>query len=149
MASTMVLYGQGLMYLMGEGSTTPADLEVNTWKVALFTASYSPSQDNDTVFSGLSGEVAAGNGYSAGGNSLNAPTTTYTPASNTTKFDADDPTMWTASSSGFSFRYIVTYNSSTGALLGYNDYGSTLTLNAGDTFTFTFDSAGIVTWSVT
>lgn len=47
------------------------------------------------------------------------------------------------------FRYIVIYNSSTStpanALIGYYDYGSSLTLNNGETLTIDFDaSSGVV-----
>jgi hypothetical protein len=55
------------------------------------------------------------------------PTVGYTAGTNTAKFDADDPAVWTASNAGFSFRYVVTYDSTTSVLIGYNDYGSTVT----------------------
>lgn len=151
MAVTMVLYGKTPINLMGgetAGETAKIDFLSDTHKAALFTATYSPAQDTDELYSGLTNEVANGNGYTTGGNTCANPTIAYTAGTNTAKFDADDPATWTASGAGFAFRYVVVYDSTTSVLIGYCDYGSTLTLNAGDTFTFSFDTAGIFTTTV-
>lgn len=152
MASTMVLYGKTPINMMG-GETAVETLKVDwasdTFKVALFTATYTPAQDTDELYSGISAnEVANGNGYTTGGNAITPSLPTYTAGTNLSTFDATDPATWTASGAGFAFRYIVTYDVTSGVLIGYNDYGSTLTLNAGDTFTFTFDAAGVFTATV-
>lgn len=149
--ATMVLYGKTPINLMGgetAGETKAIDFLSDTTKAALFTASHTPAQDTDELYSGLTNEVGSGNGYTTGGNTCATPTITYTAGTNTSKFDADDPATWTASSAGFALRYVVVYDSTTSILIGYVDYGSTLTLNAGDTFTFSFDSAGIFTTTV-
>lgn len=152
MASTMVLYGKFPINLMGgetEVESLKVDWDTDAVKVALFTASYTPAQDTDELYSGISAnEVANGNGYTTGGNAVTTSSPTYTAGTNTSTFDATDPATWTASGAGFAFRYIVTYDSTSGVLIGYNDYGSTLTLNAGDTFTFSFDATGVFTASV-
>src|SRR6185295_9755704 len=103
----MVLYGKTPINLMGgetAGETKAIDFLSDTHKAALFTASYSPAQDTDELYSGLSNEVGSGNGYTTGGNTCANPTIAYTAGTNTSKFDADDPATWTASSSGFAFR---------------------------------------------
>ena len=56
-------------------------------------------------------------------------------------------TVFIASSGGIGpFRYVIVYNSTTSGLIGFYDYGSSLTLNATDTFTTDFDDAnGVLT----
>jgi len=122
----------------------------DTWKAALFTNSYVPNQDTDDLYSSLTNEVANGNGYTTGGNSLAAPSVTQTDASNKQTWDAGDPALWVASGAGFTFRYVVVYDVTTSKLFGYLDYGSSLTLSGanGDTFQVTFDAAGICTSTV-
>jgi hypothetical protein len=151
MAVTMVLYGKTPINMLGgetAGETGKIDYLSDVIKAALFTATYTPNQDTDELYSGLTNEVANGNGYTTGGNTLANPTIGYTAGTNTAKFDADDPTVWTASGAGFALRYVVVYDSTSSILIGYCDYGSTLTLAAGDTFTFILDAAGLFTTSV-
>lgn len=151
MASTMVLYGKTPINMLGgetAGETGKIDFLSDVVKAALFTNTYVPNQDTDELYSGLTNEVANGNGYTTGGNTMAVPTITYTAGTNTSKFDANDPSVWTASGAGFAFRYVVSYDSTTDILIGYNDYGSTLTLAAGDTFSFILDAAGLFTASV-
>ncbi len=151
MAVTMVLYGKTPINLMGGetgGETNKIDWISDTIKAALFTSSYSPAQDTDELYSSLTNEVAGSNGYTTGGNSCASPTAVYTAGSNLSTFAATSPAVWTASGAGFSFRYVVVYDSTTSVLVGYCDYGTSVTLNNTDTFTFTFDAAGVFTATV-
>lgn len=86
-------------------------------------------------------EVANGDGYTTGG-----ATVTMTPSNSSgtesVAASASSPT-WTGSSSGFGpFRYVVVYDSSasTKTLQGWWDYGSSISLNSGDTFTISWGS---------
>lgn len=92
-------------------------------------------------------EIAAGNGYTAGG-----PTVTVTDSSQTGgtyKLTISDVTI-TASggsipaSGGTGFRYFVLYNdtptSPADPILGYWDYGSSITLANGESVTADFSS---------
>lgn len=88
------------------------------------------------------GEVAGGGGYTTGG-----ATVTMTPSNSsgteTVAASAASPT-WTGSGGGFGpFRYTAIYDSSAGTetLQSWFDYGSSISLNAGDTFTITFGAA--------
>lgn len=66
----------------------------------------------------------------------------------TLKLDADDLVL-TASGAVATFRYIVLYDddpvSPADPLIGWYDYGSSVTLANGETFTLQFDAAGILT----
>lgn len=120
------------------------DLGTDTLKVYL--TNDTPSGSGDAVKADLA-EIAPGNGYTAGGN-----TATQTSSSQTAglyKLVLADPTSWTASGGNIGpFRYAVLYNSTTasGNLIGWWDYGTSITLAAGDTFTVDFDpSTGVLT----
>jgi hypothetical protein len=62
------------------------------------------------------------------------------------KLDANDLVL-TASGAVATFRYLVLYNdtASNDELIGWYDYGSDVTLASGETFTITWDAAGILT----
>jgi len=120
------------------------NLGTDTLKVYL--TNDTPSGSGDAVKADLA-EIAPGNGYTAGGN-----TATQTSSSQTAglyKLVLADPTSWTASGGNIGpFRYAVLYNSTTasGNLIGWWDYGTSITLAAGDTFTVDFDpSTGVLT----
>lgn len=83
-------------------------------------------------------EITAQNGYSSGG--LTLPVTASAQASGTYKLTVSDVTL-TATGSIGPFRYIVIYNSTsaTNPLICWFDYGSSLTLNTGESFLFDFD----------
>jgi hypothetical protein len=61
------------------------------------------------------------------------------------KLIIDDLTLTASGGAVAPFRYVVIYNSSTSspanALVGYYDYGSSLTLNDGDSLAINFDAA--------
>lgn len=99
-----------------------------------------PSATN-AVFGDLT-EISAGNGYTAGGAS--GGTVTGSQTSGTFKFSLGTNPSWTASGGTIGpFRYATLYNTTPTSplkpLVGYWDYGSSVTLNAGESFTVTFD----------
>jgi uncharacterized protein (DUF2252 family) len=88
-------------------------------------------------------EITAANGYSAGGNAAAYASDGQT--SGTYKLVLADPATWTASGGSIGpFRYAVLYNdtptSPADPLIGFWDYGSAVTLAAGETFTVDFDA---------
>jgi hypothetical protein len=84
-------------------------------------------------------DLATGGGYTQGGNT--AAVSSATQSGGVYKLVLSAPAVWTASGGGFSFRYVILYNSTNNIPIGYWDYGSTVTMNGtnGDTFTFTPD----------
>ena len=94
-------------------------------------------------------EISGGNGYTAGGAS--AGTVTGAQTSGTFKFTLGTDPAWTASGGSVGpFRYAVIYNdtptSPAKPLIGWFDYGSSITLAAGESFTVDLDqSAGVLT----
>ena len=92
-------------------------------------------------------EIAAGNGYAAGGNI--ATVTSSAQTGGVYRLILADPSTWTATGGSMAtFRYAVLYNdtASQDDLIGYWDYGSTVTLADGDSFTVDFDpSNGVLT----
>jgi hypothetical protein len=76
----------------------------------------------------------------------NVTVTTSSQTSGTYTLDANDLTL-TATGTVPDFRYVVLYNdtATNKELIGWYDYGSTVSLLTGETFTITWDAAGILT----
>lgn len=98
----------------------------------------------NTVLANIT-QIAAGNGYTAGGQAVSktidetAGTFSVLESANTT-FTATGGAMAT-------FRYAVLYNdtSATDPLIAWYDYGSAVTLNAGQSLVLSFDLGIILT----
>jgi len=84
-------------------------------------------------------EIAAGNGYATNGQSVTV--TSSAQSSGLYTLIASD-VNWTATPSAMAaFRYAVLYNdtSTSDKLIGYIDFGYSITLSAGQTFTIDLD----------
>lgn len=93
----------------------------------------------NTVF-GTPAEIAAGNGYTAGGEDVQ---NTYSQAGGVGTLAGVD-VVWTASGGSIGpFRYVVLYNDTAAGnnLIGWWDYGSSITLLTGETFTVDFGAS--------
>ena len=84
-------------------------------------------------------EIAAGNGYTAGG--TQAVISASSQTSGTYKLVLAD-VVFTASGAVGPFRYVVLYNdtATNDELIAYADYGSSISLANGETFTVDFDA---------
>ena len=113
------------------------NLGSDTLKVLL--TNTAPSLSN-TVKADISGELSTANGYTAGGATITV--TSSAQSSGLYTLIASDVT-WTASGGSIGpFRYAVIYNSSAtnSELIGYIDYGYSVTVASGQTFTLDFDA---------
>lgn len=141
MAVTALLYGGFLQSL----ASKEINLNTDSIKVMLCTATYVPNQDTHRYKSSVTNEVV-GTGYTATGAALTAVAVTYTAATNVLMFDAAD-TSWAAST--ITARYAVIYDATpatdaTRPLIGYVDFGADVSSTAA-AFTITWDAAGIFT----
>jgi hypothetical protein len=112
------------------------NLGSDTLKVLL--TNTAPSLSN-TVKADISGELSTANGYTAGGATITV--TSSSQSSGLYTLIASDVT-WTASGGSIGpFRYAVIYNdtASSDQLIGYIDYGYSITVASGQTFTIDFD----------
>lgn len=118
----------------------------HTLKIYLTNAT--PDAAADAVKADLA-EISSGNGYTAGGNTIG--TITGAETSGTFKLVGGTDPVFTASGGSVGpFRYAVLYNdtptSPADPLIGWWDYGSSVTLADGESFTVNHDgSNGILT----
>jgi hypothetical protein len=104
------------------------------WKVALSNVINAA----DVAFVAGTTDLATANGYTAGGNA--ATTTTSAQVAGVFKLVLASPAVWTASGAGFTFRYAILYNSTSGIPYGYWDYGTSQVVAVGETVTVTLDA---------
>jgi hypothetical protein len=108
----------------------------HTLKVAL--TNTAPNVATHAVFADIT-EISAGSGYTAGGEDTQNATSRSGGTTSVTGVDV----VWTASGGTIGpFRYVVLYNDTTSDnLIGYWDYGSSVTLQIGETFTTDFGAS--------
>ena len=113
------------------------DFDAHVFKVAL--TNTAPVATN-TVLADIT-QIAAGNGYTTGGNTT---TVTVSETGGTTTVQGTE-VVFTATGAMAAFRYAVLYNdtatSPADALIGWFDYGASLSLTSGETFTVRFNNA--------
>jgi hypothetical protein len=123
------------------------NLSTDTIKVML--TNTAPVATNHVYSDISSTELANGNGYTTGG-----ATVSGTGVSNASGVEslAASATTWTSNTGSMGpFRYIVYYDSTpaTKTLIGWYDYGSSITLNGANGDTFTDTPAGSVLLTLT
>lgn len=135
MAVTSKWYSNGLKAVASGSVNWTAD----TIKVALLDSGYAPNQDADTVWADVSAhEVAAGNGYTAGGATLAGKSINLDAATNVVSLRGS-ASVWTPGvGETLTGHYLVVYKS-TGALLGYIDLGADVSATNAD-WTSTWDA---------
>lgn len=115
------------------------DLDTHVLKVALTNSA--PVASN-TVFANIT-EIAAGNGYTAGGHTAAFVSSAQTAG--TYKLVLDDVTITASGGSFGPFRYVVLYNdtptSPADPLIAWWDYASSISVNAGESLLVDFSAA--------
>jgi hypothetical protein len=103
----------------------------DTLKVAL--SNTAPNVSTHALRSDIT-ELSTSGGYTSGGEDTQND---GTRSSGTLSVVGTDVT-WTGSGGGFQFRYVILYNDTPSSpldpLIGYWDYGSSITVGAGETF---------------
>jgi hypothetical protein len=102
---------------------------------------------NTNTVDGSLTEISAGNGYSAGGTAVGS--TAYSQSGGTATLTGSNVVFTASGGSIGPARYAVIYNSTAGSasnrpLIGWWDYGSSITLATGETLTVDL-SGGILT----
>lgn len=115
------------------------NLGSDSLKVALSNRAPVVATDNSLA---TATEIAAGNGYTAGGNA--AALISSAQSGGTYALKLSDPATWTAAGGSIGpFRYAILYNATAAGtnLIGYWDYGSAVTLAVGETFVADLDNS--------
>ena len=117
------------------------NLGSDTLKVML--SNTAPNAGTHTVRADAS-EISGGNGYTSGGNTASVSSSAQSGGVYTLVLS--DPATWTASGGTIGpFRYAILYNdtptSPADPLIGWWDYGSSITLQIGETFTADLDTS--------
>ena len=138
MAVTISIYDSFKEYL-GDGTI---DLDGHTFKVMLLGNAASFDAGHSVLASVSGNQIAAGSGYAAGGAALTG--VSWGQTGGTATFDADDVT-WTASGGAITAYKAAIYDdtptSPADPLIGYYDYGSSITMAAAETFLIDFSAA--------
>lgn len=140
-ADTFKLFDEFLKYL-GDGTI---DLDTHTFKVML--SNTAPNQGTNTVKADIT-EITAGNGYTAGGATLASVTWAETGAgTGIWRYSAADYVFTASGGSIGPFRYMVIYDdtptSPADPLVGFNDFGSSITIPDTGTFTGDIGASGL------
>lgn len=139
--ATFTFFDEFLRYSM-DGTI---DLDSHTFKVMLTNGA--PVAGTNTVKGDLT-DISAGSGYSAGGPALASVTWAETGSgTGIWRFNANDVTITASGGNIGPFRYAVVYDdtptSPSKPLVGFWDYGSSVTVTDGNSFLLDIQSNGI------
>ena len=126
------------------GANSSADI----YKVKLLSAATFDATNTTLAATGGT-EVANGNGYTTGGQTL-AGVAVTTVTTNDAKFDADDVT-WAVSAASITALAAILYNDTDtdDPPVAFIDFGGSRTVNSGSSFVLNWNADGIFTWTVT
>ena len=133
----MAAYNKFEQFVLDLG-TKVHDLKAAGDTLKCYLSNATPSASADTIKTDLA-EITAENGYTAGGDDV---TNDYTEASGTASLTGTDIVITASGGTVGPFRYVVLYNdtptSPLDPLIAWWDYGSSITLQDGETFTIDF-----------
>ncbi len=116
-------------------ATTAINLSSDTFKIAL--SNTAPTVATDDELADIT-QISNGNGYTTGGNTLGTVTWSETGGgTGSWQFTSADSVFTASGGSIGPFRYVILYDDTISGdpLVGYLDYGSSITVTAGNTFT--------------
>jgi hypothetical protein len=120
------------------------DLGSDVLKV--FLTNDTPSPSSDSVKNDITELNTGTDGYSAGGNTCSTVSSSQNLGIYT--LTLSDPATWTSTGTIGPFRWVVLYNETAANkdLIGFWDYGSSITLSTGETFKVDFSQiSGVLT----
>lgn len=125
------------------------DVDTDVLKLMLCTSTYTPNQGTHQYKSSVTNEVASGNGYTTGGNTIGSVTVSVNTGTHVINITGANGS-WPAST--FTARYAVLYDSSpatdaTRPLILFVDFGADQSPSNG-TLSVTWDASGIATVTV-
>jgi hypothetical protein len=106
----------------------------------IFLTNTAPTNSHGTYSQESGNEIANGNGYTTGGAAVTGVGSSQSGGTYTL---SASNVVWTSSTGSMGpLRYAILYDSASGDLIGWWDYGSSVTLNGanGDTFTVNLSS---------
>ena len=125
------------------------DLDSHSFKAVL--SLVAPVQATSALLADIT-QIANGNGYTTGGVTLASVTYTESGAGTGIWVFTCADFLWTASGGSIAdFRYVVIYDDTAAGdpLVLYIDYGATLTITSGNTFTVDVQATGLARFTVT
>jgi hypothetical protein len=114
------------------------NLNGNTFKVML--TNVAPNQATGAVTADIT-EIAAGNGYVAGGTAIGG--NSYSQVAGVATFDGGDVTFTASGGAIATWRYGVIVNTTVGKLVAYGDTGGAQNIGAGNAYVFKWNALGI------
>jgi hypothetical protein len=112
--------------------------------LAIYLTNNTPSASADITRFDLAEITVGVDGYTTDGNDCTLGSSGQTAG--VYKLVLDDPATWTSTGTLGPFRYAVLYNKSNDKLIGYWDYGVSITLANGETFVVDFSpTSGVLT----
>ena len=115
-------------------------------QVRIYLSNATPDAANHTIKSEIA-EITAANGY----NNTQLSGQNWVQAANITTLGSNADIQWTANAGNFGpFRYVVMFNANSDAnlancaLVSYWDYGSSISCNNGESFTFDVPANGTI-----
>lgn len=127
-----------------KANVTSGVIDLSSDQLGVALTNTAPDAANDVDLSDIT-EISAGNGYTAGGKALTNGSWAETGSgTGIWQYDSDD-VVWTATGGDMNtFRYVVLYDmdAANDELIGYIDYGSSITITEDNTFTVDIDADG-------
>lgn len=117
------------------------NLATDTLKIAL--SNTAPDLAAEALFADIT-EIAAGNGYTAGGFTLASKT--YVEAAGVGTLDANDLVITASGGAIADFRYVILYDDTAAGkpLIQVGDLGAVVSLGDGESYTLEWNASGIL-----
>lgn len=138
--STVVMFDEGIYNILNGA----IDLDTDTFNIAL--SNTAPDAAADDELADIT-QIAAGNGYSTGGQALSSVTLAESGAgTGIWIWSFADETFTASGGSIAAFRYVVIFSdtSTNDKLVAYLDYGSSITITNGNSFTVDVGASGVI-----